>query len=88
MSLAIVSQAIMDTKCSHKTLQRITNLEMTTRPFLISAENIILVKHTEVFNSNELKKDIPKDLRTFRYSPYISPKSNLGSQKTRYLWPP
>jgi hypothetical protein len=49
--------------------------------FLISAENIILVKHTEVFNSNELKKDIPKDLRTFRYSPYISPKSNLGSQK-------
>lgn len=49
--------------------------------FLISAENIILVKHTEIFNSNELKKDIPKDLRTFRYSPYISPKSNLGSQK-------
>lgn len=49
--------------------------------FLITADNIILVKHTEVFNSNQLKKDIPKDLRTFRYSPYISPKSNLGSQK-------
>lgn len=49
--------------------------------FLVSAQDIILVKHTEIFNSNELREDIPKDLRTFRYTPYISPKSNLGSQK-------
>lgn len=49
--------------------------------FLISAQDITLIKHTEIFNSNELKKDIPKELRTFRFNPYITPKSNLGSQK-------
>lgn len=49
--------------------------------YFIDKEEIILVKHTEGYNSNELKKDIPKDLRTFRYSPYIAPRSNLGSQQ-------
>ena len=49
--------------------------------FLINTQDITLLKHTEIFNSNELKKDIPKELRTFRFNPYITPKSNLGSQK-------
>lgn len=49
--------------------------------FKISKAAPILVAHTDIFNSNVLKKDIPKELRTFRYSPYIAPKSNLGSQK-------
>lgn len=48
--------------------------------FYYSDEDIVLVKHTEVFNSNELKKDIPKELQSFRYKPYIAPKSNLSSQ--------
>ncbi len=49
--------------------------------FFIDQNNTLIVKHTEVYNSNELKRDIPKALRTFRYSPYIAPKTNLGSQK-------
>ncbi len=49
--------------------------------FMIENDNIILVKHSEVYNSNELKRDIPRELRTFRYDPYITPKSNVGSQK-------
>jgi len=49
--------------------------------FMIDGDNILLVKHSEVYNSNELKRDIPKELRTFRYDPYITPKSNVGSQK-------
>ncbi|MBO3698041.1 hypothetical protein [Roseivirga sp. E12] len=49
--------------------------------FMIDGSDIALVKHTDVYNSNELKRDIPKALRTFRYNPYITPKSNLGSQK-------
>ncbi|OEK00304.1 hypothetical protein BFP97_01700 [Roseivirga sp. 4D4] len=49
--------------------------------FMIDGDNILLVKHSEVYNSNELKRDIPKALRTFRYDPYITPKSNVGSQK-------
>ena len=47
----------------------------------LTASIIRAIKHTEIFNSNELKKDIPKELRTFRFNPYITPKSNLGSQK-------
>ncbi|WP_420387553.1 hypothetical protein [Roseivirga sp.] len=48
--------------------------------FYYADDDIILVKHSEVFNSNVLKKEIPKALQSFRYSPYIAPKSNLGSQ--------
>lgn len=49
--------------------------------FYLSQQETFLVKHTEVFTSNLLKKHIPKDLRTFRYNPYIAPKDNhLGSQ--------
>ncbi len=48
--------------------------------FFLDKEEIYLVKHTEVFSSNELKKTIPEKLQTFRYSPYIAPKRNLGSQ--------
>lgn len=48
--------------------------------FYYADDDIILLKHTEIFNSNELKKDIPKELQSFRYKPYITPKSNLGSQ--------
>lgn len=48
--------------------------------FYYADDDIVLVKHTEVFNSSELKRDIPKELQSFRYKPYISPKSNLGSQ--------
>lgn len=49
--------------------------------FMIDGDNIVLVKHSEVYNGNELKRDIPKELRTFRYDPYITPRSNVGSQK-------
>lgn len=49
--------------------------------FFIDQDRVNMVKHTEVYDSNLLKKDIPKALRTFRYNPYIAPKSNLGSQK-------
>ena len=49
--------------------------------FYMSKNEIYLVKHTEVFTSNVLKKRIPKELRTFRFNPYIAPKDNhLGSQ--------
>lgn len=49
--------------------------------FYVNSGNIYLVMHTEVYSSNELKKDIPKGLRTFRYNPYIEPRSKLlGSQ--------
>jgi len=48
--------------------------------FYYADDDIVLVKHTEVYNSNELKKDIPKELQSFRYKPYITPKSNLSSQ--------
>ena len=49
--------------------------------FYLDVNEIYLVKHTEVFTSNLLKKRIPKSLRTFRYNPYIAPKdNNLGSQ--------
>lgn len=49
--------------------------------FYMSKNEIHLVKHTEVFTSNLLKKRIPKELRTFRYDPYIVPKDDhLGSQ--------
>lgn len=57
------------------------NFEDSYSAFLIEGSNIVLVKHTEAYNSNELKKDIPKALRTFRYDPYITPKRNIGSQK-------
>lgn len=49
--------------------------------FFLDKEDIYLVKHTEVFTSNKLKQEIPKNLRTFRFNPYITPKdNNLGSQ--------
>lgn len=48
--------------------------------FFIDQNKIILVKHTDCYNSHELKRDIPKALQTFRYDPYIVPKDNLGSQ--------
>ncbi|WP_268121924.1 hypothetical protein [Roseivirga pacifica] len=51
-----------------------------TAYFLDSARTYV-VKHTVCFNSNELKNEIPKDLRTYRYTPYIAPKSGIGSQK-------
>lgn len=49
--------------------------------FYLDEDEIYLVKHSPVFSSNLLKKHIPKELRTFRYDPYITPKdNNLGSQ--------
>lgn len=49
--------------------------------FYVNKDSIFLVKHSPVFNSNKISNEIPKALRTFRYKPYISPKSaNLGSQ--------
>lgn len=48
--------------------------------FYYADDDIILVKHGEIFNSNELKRVIPKELQSFRYKPYIAPRSNLGSQ--------
>ena len=37
--------------------------------YILSADEVVLVKIGELYNSNELKKDIPKSLRTFRYKP-------------------
>jgi len=49
--------------------------------FYLGENEIYLVKHTEVFSSNLLKKRISKELRTFRFNPYIIPKdNNLGAQ--------
>lgn len=48
--------------------------------FYYADDDIVLVKHSEVFNGNELKRAIPKELQSFRYKPYITPKSNLSSQ--------
>ena len=51
------------------------------RSFFLSAEEIILVRIDELYNSHELKNDIPKSLRTFRYDPYIAPRDRyLSSQ--------
>ncbi|MEL6535836.1 MAG: hypothetical protein AAFQ98_10510, partial [Bacteroidota bacterium] len=50
--------------------------------FYIHQEHIILVEHLEVLNSHQIAKDIPQALRTFRFTPYISPAAPLlGSQK-------
>ena len=49
--------------------------------FYVDKDEIYLVKHTKVFNSNEMIKDIPKELQTFRFDPYLTPRDNdLGSQ--------
>ncbi|AVX40812.1 Copper amine oxidase N-terminal domain-containing protein (plasmid) [Carboxydocella thermautotrophica] len=51
--------------------------------FYISNKEIILVKHTPVFNSLEIAKDIPQNLRTYRFGLYILNNDNtpnLGSQ--------
>jgi hypothetical protein len=49
--------------------------------FYINKDSSFLVKHSPVFNSNKISNEIPKALRTFRYKPYIAPRSNtLGSQ--------
>lgn len=51
------------------------------RSFWLSRTEIILVKVDAYYNSNELKSDIPKSLRTFRYDPYIAPRDRyLSSQ--------
>ncbi|HAA13296.1 MAG TPA: hypothetical protein DCE41_17045 [Cytophagales bacterium] len=50
--------------------------------FYIHKEQVLLIKHLDVINSHKIAKDIPKELRTFRFIPYISPVSPLlGSQK-------
>ena len=56
------------------------NFGDTYTTFYYNRDDILLVKHTEVFNSNELKKDIPKELQSFRYKPYIVPKTDMSSQ--------
>ncbi|MFT6826870.1 MAG: hypothetical protein ACI9Z3_000911 [Roseivirga sp.] len=49
--------------------------------FYINKDSSFLVKHSPVFNSNKISNEIPKALRTFRFKPYITPRSNtLGSQ--------
>lgn len=49
--------------------------------FYLSEDESYLVKHGKVFSSNEIAKNIPKSLRTFRFEPYIAPRNNeLGSQ--------
>lgn len=53
----------------------------TYRSFSLSDTETILVRVDAHYNSNELKSDIPKSLRTFRYNPYIAPKDRyLSSQ--------
>lgn len=44
--------------------------------FYLSEDEIYLVRHGKVFSSNEISKNIPKSLQTFRYKPYIAPKNN------------
>ncbi|MFT6054558.1 MAG: hypothetical protein ACJASP_001451 [Roseivirga sp.] len=49
--------------------------------FYVNEEAVFLVKHSPVFNSNKISGQIPKAIRTFRFKPYIAPKSSsLGSQ--------
>ncbi|GEM_PF-1209049 len=51
------------------------------RSFYLSANEIVLVRLDELFNAHELKNDIPKSLRTFRFDPYIVPRDRyLSSQ--------
>lgn len=53
----------------------------TYSAFYINENEVHLVKHDSIFSSNRIAGFIPKELKTFRYNPYISPKNNqLGSQ--------
>ena len=50
--------------------------------FYIAEGQILVVKHQEVLNSHKIARLIPKELRTFRYRPYLSPANPLlGAQK-------
>ncbi len=49
--------------------------------YYLAQDEVYLVKHTKVFNSNKIAPHIPESLKTFRYDPYIYPISeDLGSQ--------
>lgn len=49
--------------------------------FYVNRDSSFLVKHSPVFSSNRISDEIPKALRTFRFKPYIAPRSKiLGSQ--------
>ena len=51
------------------------------RSFFLSADEIILVRLDDLYNAHELKNDIPKSMRTFRFDPYIIPRDRyLSSQ--------
>uniref|UniRef100_UPI00404754E0 hypothetical protein n=1 Tax=Roseivirga sp. TaxID=1964215 RepID=UPI00404754E0 len=57
------------------------NFKDSYSAFYINKDSSFLVKHSPVFNSNKISNEIPKALRTFRFKPYIAPRSNtLGSQ--------
>jgi hypothetical protein len=57
------------------------NFKDSYSAFYINKDSSFLVRHSPVFNSNKISNEIPKALRTFRFKPYIAPRSNtLGSQ--------
>ncbi|PIQ48828.1 MAG: hypothetical protein COW03_07930 [Cytophagales bacterium CG12_big_fil_rev_8_21_14_0_65_40_12] len=57
------------------------NFDDSYSAFYVNKDSSYLVKHSPVFNSNKITNEIPKTLRTFRFKPYIAPRSNtLGSQ--------
>tara|TARA_R110001599_G_scaffold351908_1_gene585093 strand:- start:2256 stop:3272 length:1017 start_codon:yes stop_codon:yes gene_type:complete len=57
------------------------NFKDSYSAFYVNKDSSFLVKHSPVFNSNKISNEIPKALRTFRFRPYIAPRSKiLGSQ--------
>ena len=60
--------------------------ESTYRSFYLSEREIILVRLDELYNSHELKNDIPKRLRTFRYDPYIVPRDRYLSSQVSSIY--
>ena len=55
------------------------------RSFFLSADEIVLVRIDELYNAHELKNDIPKSLRTFRYNPYITQEIDISIHGKWYL---
>ena len=57
------------------------NFKDSYSAFYVNRDSSFLVKHSPVFSSNRISDEIPKALRTFRFKPYIAPRSKmLGSQ--------
>ncbi len=50
--------------------------------FYVDENTTMVVRHTDVYNSHKMSKEIPNALRTMRYEVYLNPKSiGLSAQK-------